>query len=66
MTPESHADAGWDSSRSVTLQRPAVGAYQAARRHFLMETIFISIMGRLAGRREEADVRYALTGQEWQ
>ncbi|SPM30223.1 Mycobacterium terramassiliense ORFan, partial [Mycobacterium terramassiliense] len=30
----------------VTLQRPAVAAYEAARRHFLMETIFISITGR--------------------
>ena len=37
----------------MTLQRIAGYAYAASIPHFLMETIFISIMGRLAGRREE-------------
>ena len=42
MTPESHACVVWDS-RLVRLQR-FLGPLSELSRHFLMETIFISIM----------------------
>ena len=43
MTPESHACVVWDS-RLVRLQRFLGPLSEFWNRHFLMETIFISIM----------------------
>lgn len=52
----------WDS-RSVRLQRILASAYACPIDHFLLETIFISMMCRLASRREEkSSVRIAPMG----